>query len=155
MSDWTVHDSFDPRCAQVALAQLQGEGVRIWVWPRITDRGSQLLQWNPVVYEFGLKSNMSTTSKDNFHPGQVSSCTTEPSNNTSLKSTLREQNKTADVIYRENVSRWYLTFEPYWTTMWNILYFISHIHRKGRIGYSHFPGYHWPQELECLTTANS
>lgn len=98
--------SWPEACKRCSAAMLQGTGVRIWVWPQITHEGSQLLQRKPAVYEFCLKSNMRTTPKDNFQSvcsSQFSSCTSEASNNTSLKSELKGQNRRVGVISSENV----------------------------------------------------
>lgn len=119
------------RCS---VAVHQGAGARIWVWPWIIPGGSQLLQCRPVVYEFGSKSNIRSTSKDKFQSTLVSSAAAQPNrpHNTSLTSKLSGQNKTAGVMCSENVFTWYLTYGWHWILMWNIGYFISHIH-KGRI----------------------
>lgn len=121
-------------CKRCTVAVLQGAGVRIWVWPWIIHGGSQLLQRRPVVYEFGSKSNIRTTSKDNFQSTLVSSAAAQVNrpHNTSLTSKPSGQNKTAGVMCSENVFTWYLTYGRHWKLMWNMGYFISHIH-EGRI----------------------
>lgn len=95
--------------------------------------GSRLLQHRLVVYEFGLKSNIRTTSKDNVQSALVSSAAAQVNrpHSTSLMSKLSGQNKTAGVICSENVFTWYLTYGWHWILMWNIGYFISHIHKGG------------------------
>lgn len=120
-----------------------------------------------MVYEFGLKSNIRNTSKDNFQSTLVSSAAAQVNrpHNTSLMSKLSGQKKTAGVICSENVFTWYFTYGRYWILMWNIGYFISNIHKRQNmvlffIGHSHFLGrsehfLFWPPLLECLTTANS
>lgn len=67
--------------------------------------GSQLLQRKLVVYDFGLKSNIRITSKDNFQSTLVSSAAAQVKrpHNTSLTSKLSGQNKTAGVMCSENV----------------------------------------------------
>lgn len=119
-------------CKHCSEAVLQGAGVRIWVWPWIMQGGSQLLQPRLVVYEFGLKSNIRTTSKDNFQSTLVNSAAAQANSlhNTSLTSKLSGQNKTAGVICSENVFTWYLTYGRHWILMWNIAYFIFQYSQK-------------------------
>lgn len=92
-------------CKHGSVAVLPGPGVRIWVWPWIIHGGSQLLQCRLGGYEFGLKSNIRTTSKDNPRRSLVRSAAAQVSrpHNTSLTSKLSRQNKTAGVMCSENV----------------------------------------------------
>lgn len=98
-------------CKHCYVAELQRAGVRIWAWPWIIHGGSRLLQYRPVVYEFGLKSNIRTTSKDNFQSTLVKSAAAQVNrpHNTSLTSELSGVDKRAGVICRTNVFTWYLT----------------------------------------------
>ena len=119
-------------CKHCSVAGLQGVGVRIWAWPWIIHGGSQLLQRRLVVYEFGLKSNIRITYKDNSQSTRVSSAAAEVNNphNTSLTSILTGQNRTAGVMCSENIFTWYLLMSD--ILMWNKGYCISQIH-VGRI----------------------
>lgn len=149
-----MHVPLDLGCANTACSFTPGNRSpdmsqtpdHTWLKSVITVQAGSLWVCLKIQYENYIQGQLS------IYSWHLSSCPGEPSNSTSLKWPLSEQNKTAGVTYGENVSTSYMIYHSHW-----IHYF----------PYSHSVILHWPQcppplqtywwlpPMECWTTENS
>lgn len=114
-----------------SVAELQGAGVRIWIWPWIMrgGGGGAVITAQAGGLRVGLKNPILLWDKDKSAPDSSAAARANRPHNTSLTSILSGQGKTAAVMCRENVFTGYMTYGWHGILIWSAGYTILY---KGR-----------------------